>query len=116
MPTCRSRNGPTSTRTPSTCARRPTPSRGCSAARLTKGMTVTSQALKCSHCRRRYRQGSTDAHLWNATMKAGVRTGVLCPACQTPDENAEAVINEATLDYGVDGLGRAAAQAKTDGD
>lgn len=23
----------------------------------------------------------------------------ICPSCQTPEENAEAVINEATIDY-----------------
>lgn len=43
---------------------------------------------------------------WNATVSRGVITGYLCPGCQTPDENAEAEIHEATLDYGVNSLGR----------
>ena len=68
-----------------------------------------SQVMKCSRCRRRYR-GSGD---WNFTMKAGVAVAVLCPACQTPEENAEAVINESTLVYGVDATkGRPVARAK----
>lgn len=67
-----------------------------------------SQVMKCSRCGKRYR-GSGD---WNFTMKAGVAVAVLCPACQTPDENAEAVVNESTLDYGVDDLGRLSARPK----
>lgn len=54
-----------------------------------------SKAIKCTRCGRRYR-GQDD---WNAVARQGVILGVLCPACQTPEENAEAVIKEATLDY-----------------
>lgn len=46
---------------------------------------------------------------WNAVFRSGVVHSYLCPACQTPEENAEAEINEATLNYsagGVDWLGR----------
>lgn len=50
---------------------------------------------RCTRCRRRWR-GSDD---WNAEFRKGVFVGLLCPTCQTPEENAEAVINEATLDY-----------------
>lgn len=58
--------------------------------------------IRCSRCRRRYR-GHGD---WNVVVSAGVVTGYLCPGCQTPEENAEATIHEATLDYGItqDGL------------
>jgi len=51
--------------------------------------------IKCDRCQRRYR-GQAD---WNATFKQGKITGYLCPDCQSPDMNAEAVINEATIDY-----------------
>lgn len=38
---------------------------------------------------------------WNVTVKRGYVIGLLCPNCQTTEENAEAEINEATTDYGV---------------
>lgn len=50
---------------------------------------------RCQRCSRRYR-GQTN---WNVVVDKGVTTGILCPDCQTPEENAEAEINEATLDY-----------------
>ncbi len=59
------------------------------------------KVMKCSRCQRRYR-GQGD---WNATVERGVIVGVLCPDCQTPDENAEAEINAATLDYKRDQAG-----------
>ena len=45
--------------------------------------------IKCGRCARRYR------HLadWNAVIEGGVVTGALCPACQSPEENAEAEMN-----------------------
>lgn len=61
-----------------------------------------AKTMKCARCGKRYR-GSGD---WNATMEAGVVVSVLCPACQTPDENAEAEINGATTVYGRDALNR----------
>lgn len=39
-------------------------------------------------------------------MKGGVVISVLCPTCQTPEENAEAEINLATLTYSRDADGR----------
>jgi len=48
-------------------------------------------------------------------MTQGQATGLLCPACQSPEENAEALINgvfgssmscEATVNYGLDAQGR----------
>ncbi|GMA33525.1 hypothetical protein [Litorihabitans aurantiacus] len=50
---------------------------------------------KCMRCRRRYRGHGE----WNLQYDLGREVGVLCPDCQTPEENAEAVINEATIDY-----------------
>jgi len=43
---------------------------------------------------------------WNAIAENGVITGIICPSCQTPQENAEAAINEATLAYSVRPDGR----------
>jgi hypothetical protein len=61
-----------------------------------------SKTIRCDRCQRSY-QGSGE---WNAVLAAGVITGYLCPACQTTDENAEAVIYESTIDYTVDSEGR----------
>ncbi len=66
------------------------------------------KVMKCSRCQRRYR-GQGD---WNATVERGVIVGVLCPDCQTPDENAEAEINAATLDYERDPSGRITGRPK----
>lgn len=63
---------------------------------------------RCSRCNRRYRNQIT----WNFTVRQGVIVGTLCDRCQTPEENAEAEINAATLDYGMDQLGRAVARPK----
>ncbi|GAA1078068.1 hypothetical protein [Tsukamurella spumae] len=67
--------------------------------------------IKCSRCRRRYR-GHGD---WNITVKASVIVGHLCPDCQTPEENAEAEIHDATLDYGFDDAGRLVGRPKVGG-
>jgi len=58
-------------------------------------MTATTFA-KCTRCQKKYRSRGE----WNAVYNAGIMTGILCPACQTPEENAEAVINQATTFYG----------------
>lgn len=66
---------------------------------------------KCMRCGRRYR-GRGD---WNAVFEQGVCVGIKCPACQTPEENAEAEINEATIDYNtlsLDAFGRSRAKAR----
>lgn len=49
---------------------------------------------------------------WNVTLEKGVVAGLLCPACQTVDENVEAVINESTIDYSVDDGGLVRGQSK----
>lgn len=65
--------------------------------------------IKCDRCGRRYR-GSGD---WNFMLQSGYVIGTICPTCQTPEENAEAVINEATTDYlGMDRFGRVIGRAK----
>ena len=64
------------------------------------------KTAKCQRCRRRYRAGAADVDQWNATVRAGIVVALLCPACQTPEENAEAEINAATLNYSTDAFGR----------
>src|SRR5215211_7124598 len=60
-------------------------------------MTETSKIIRCSRCNRRMRRAIEPGRgEWNATFVHGVLTGYLCPDCQTPEENTEAVINEAT--------------------
>jgi hypothetical protein len=69
------------------------------------GDQVTDLAV-CRRCGKRYRD-SPDKDGWNVTLSEGqiVAEGFTCPACQTPEENTEAEINLATLDYGnKDGL------------
>jgi hypothetical protein len=60
-----------------------------------------SRRLKpCDRCGRRVRTLAAMAG-WNVVVKSGYITGLLCPSCQTPEENAEAATNEATLDFAV---------------
>ncbi len=63
--------------------------------------------LMCKRC-----PATTDLHKpdarWNAVWDKGYLTGFLCPDCQTPEENAEAEINAATMTpVGIDEAGRA---------
>ncbi|WP_165613897.1 hypothetical protein [Mycolicibacterium fortuitum] len=53
---------------------------------------------RCSRCGRRARSMSA-VEDWNVTVEIGVVTEVICPDCQTPLENLEAAINEATTVY-----------------
>ena len=67
--------------------------------------------IRCTRCARRLR----NADGWNTIFRMGVLTGYLCPSCQTPEENSEAEINDATLDYStmtLDAIGRACVKSK----
>jgi len=57
--------------------------------------TKRRKVERCSRCRRRLRSITG----WNTVFRQGVVVGLLCPDCQTPEENAEAEINAAGLDY-----------------
>lgn len=59
---------------------------------------MSARVIRCGRCTRRLR-GNADA--WNGVFRAGTLVDVICPTCQTADENAEAAINDATLDYGI---------------
>ncbi len=67
-----------------------------------------AKVQKCERCTKRYR-GAGD---WNAILRDGEVVGVLCPACQTPEENSEAVVNQATVVYTRDAKGRTLGRAK----
>jgi hypothetical protein len=69
----------------------------------------SAKVTRCTRCQRRCRNPEG----WNATLKQGVVVGYLCPDCQTPEENAQAEINEATLKYGRDSFGRVTVRPKT---
>ena len=64
--------------------------------------------IRCNRCKRRMRNPDD----WTVLVSRGVITGHLCPNCQTPEENAEAVLNEATLEYGVRVDGRLVGRPK----
>lgn len=64
--------------------------------------------VRCSECRKVCR-GTTG---WNSVLKSGSLVGFLCPTCQTPEQNAEAEVNQATLEYGRDHLGRVTGRMK----
>jgi hypothetical protein len=58
--------------------------------------------IRCDRCNRRYRKQDD----WNVIGDKGAIVGYLCPDCQTPDENAQAEFNAATLNYSRDSQGR----------
>lgn len=53
-----------------------------------------------------------DAIGWNVEMKRGVPQWYICPNCQTPEQNAEAEVHAATLEYGRDTFGRIVGRVK----
>lgn len=68
----------------------------------------------CSRCTRALWAAADDADRWNAEYDKGRLVGRICPDCQTPEENAEAEVKAATLDYEnakTDAEGRALAAA-----
>lgn len=67
--------------------------------------------IKCHECGKRLRRITSEC-AWNAIFSDGAIVGYLCPGCQTPTQNAEAVVNQATLQYGRDRSGRYFAQPK----
>ncbi|MGW1790930.1 hypothetical protein ACWCO0_32605 [Streptomyces tubercidicus] len=54
--------------------------------------------IVCDRCKRSVLQDDSDG--WNVVLDKGYAVGFLCPDCQTAEENAEAEVHEATLDYG----------------
>ncbi len=53
----------------------------------------------CSRCTRALWAAADDADLWNTEYDQGRPIGRICPGCQTAEENAEAGVKAATLDY-----------------
>lgn len=56
---------------------------------------MSRTVIKCGRCHRRMRNVGE----WNVVMREGHIESYLCPRCQTPEENAGAEVNLATLDY-----------------
>lgn len=67
---------------------------------------------RCQRCRRNLTTSATDLDRWNSEFRQGRIVALLCPECQTPEENAEAEINLATLDYHHDSAGRVRGKPK----
>jgi hypothetical protein len=65
--------------------------------------------IRCDRCNRRRRKPDG----WNVIYDQRAIRGYLCPACQTPEENAEAEIKEATLSYFRDSEGHVLARPET---
>ncbi|WP_103529559.1 hypothetical protein [Streptomyces sp. SM12] len=53
----------------------------------------------CTRCTRDFWEDADDASRWNTEFVQGHVVGYLCPECQTPEENAEAEVKAAMLDY-----------------
>lgn len=54
------------------------------------GQTVRANCMRCA---RRYRAFTKEAERWNVDYRSGFIMGLLCPGCQTVEENLEAEIN-----------------------
>ena len=74
----------------------------------TTPQTTREPKRSCARCDKRFRGRGP----WNVTLAAGRIAEYLCPECQTPEENAEAEINLATLNYATDALGRIVGRPK----
>lgn len=73
--------------------------------------------LRCGRCRKRLRNLHTvEANGWNAVVDMGIVTAVLCPSCQTPLENLEAAVNDATTEVVGTVGGRLVGRPKLDGE
>lgn len=59
---------------------------------------MNAKVIRCQRCSRRLRN-LAGGGAWNATFRNGAAVSFLCPDCQTPQENAEAEIKAATIDY-----------------
>ena len=53
--------------------------------------------VECARCGKIEFAGNAEG--WNTVFDMGVIAGFLCPECQTPEEDLEAQVNEATIDY-----------------
>jgi transcription elongation factor Elf1 len=60
----------------------------------------TPRLRPCSRCGHQARSLAAMAD-WNVIGERGYIIGLICGDCQTAEENAEAAIHEATLDYTV---------------
>lgn len=75
---------------------------------LQRTLVMAGRVVRCDRCKDYARTVAQLKRGWNCTAKGGRVIGFLCPACQTPEENAEAEVKAATLNYvtGPDGLTR----------
>jgi hypothetical protein len=69
----------------------------------------------CARCARPYHPHVADAASWNMVLRDGRIVAVLCPGCQSSEEDLEAQVNAATLSYQADDQGRIWNRPKTAG-
>lgn len=56
---------------------------------------VQRQLLTCSGCRHPYVDGTPDPNDWQINVFLGIPYAIKCPDCQTPEERANMVIEQA---------------------
>jgi hypothetical protein len=56
---------------------------------------MVSKVKRCTRCGKRQRRDDG----WNLQWIGGYVTALICPECQTPEENAEAAVEEVLTDY-----------------
>ncbi len=66
---------------------------------MTNEAESASEVVTCIRCGTSVNVVTATAEGWNIVFDHGFQIGYLCGADQTAEENAEAVINEATEDY-----------------
>ena len=71
------------------------------------------EVLTCDRCGRP--NNDVEGEEWNMVIEGGFVVGLVCPDCQTPQENAEAVINESALGCGKHEQGRTRGSSKVAG-
>jgi hypothetical protein len=72
--------------------------------------TPMPDQFRCARCHTVATLPTVLEQEWNAVFEDGMVVALICSACQTPEENAEAEINRSAIDYstgGTDELGRA---------
>lgn len=65
-------------------------------------LAVIAADVGCARCERPFSLTVPDVDAWNGVLNpAGELVGLLCPDCQTPEEDAEATIRDATEDVAI---------------
>ena len=66
----------------------------------------------CQRCGRPFSRKLADAAGWNGFYLGGVLQHLVCPGCQTADENIEAEVADAMTSNSLDAFGRSVSRPK----